>query len=238
MHPSAESNGWAPQRGVSTQVIGYVRVSTDGQAESGAGMAAQRSAIQEACQVRSLVLSRLYEDAGFSAANLDRPALSDALAALATRKADGLIVAKLDRLSRSLLDFAQLMELARAQGWALIALDLGVDTTTPSGELLAGVLASFAQFERRLISQRTREGLAAKRAAGVTLGRPRNLPACIVDRIQDERRAKRSLTAIADGLSRDNVPTAQGGRRWYPSTVRAVLVSRAADPSSGKLAPR
>ena len=59
------------------------------------------------------------------------------------------IVAKLDRLSRSLLDFAGLMERARRQGWALVALDLGVDTSTPAGEMMANVLATFAQFERR-----------------------------------------------------------------------------------------
>ena len=79
------------------------------------------------------------------------------------------MVAKLDRLSRSMLDFAALMNAAQKQGWALVALDLGVDTSTPYGEMMANVLATFAQFERRLISQRTKEALAQKRAAGVQL---------------------------------------------------------------------
>ena len=65
------------------------------------------------------------------------------------------------------------MERSRKQGWALVALDLGVDTTTPSGEMMANVLAVFAQFERRLIGQRTREALVVKRRQGVRLGRPR-----------------------------------------------------------------
>lgn len=91
---------------------------------------------------------------------------------LAGGEAQALVVAKLDRLSRSLLDFAALMERAEAEGWAVITLDLGVDTSTPAGEMLVSVLASFAQYERRLIGQRTREGLAQKRAQGVQLGRP------------------------------------------------------------------
>jgi DNA invertase Pin-like site-specific DNA recombinase len=90
------------------------------------------------------------------------------------------VVAKLDRLSRSLLDFANLMAAARTEGWALVALDLGVDMTTPAGEMIANVLASLAQFERRLIGQRKREGLAAKRSAGVRLARPRNIGADVV----------------------------------------------------------
>ena len=136
---------------------------------------------------------------------------------------DALVVAKLDRLSRSMLDFAALMDRSRKEGWALVALDLGVDTTTPAGEAMANMMATFAQFERRLISQRTREALAVKRAQGVRLGRPRLLPDATVDRIVRERAAGRSLRSIADGLDADGVATAHGGRRWYPSTIQAVM---------------
>ena len=98
-----------------------------------------------------------------------------ALEAIEAGTAEGLVVAKLDRLSRSLLDFAALMERGRKRGWNLIALDLGVDTSTPSGEMMASVLATFAQqFERRLIGQRTKDALAVKRSQGVVLGRPRD----------------------------------------------------------------
>lgn len=83
-----------------------------------------------------------------------------------------LVVSKLDRLSRSLVQFAELMERSRRKGWSLVALDLGVDTSTPAGEMMASVLASFAQYERRLIGQRTRDALAVKREQGVRLGRP------------------------------------------------------------------
>ena len=71
-----------------------------------------------------------------------------------------------------MLDFTALMATAQKQGWALVALDCAVDTTTPAGEAMANVLATFAQFERRLISQRTKDALAAKKAQGVRLGSP------------------------------------------------------------------
>ena len=85
------------------------------------------------------------------------------------------------------------------------------------------VLASFAPFERRLISKRTREALARKRAQGVRLGRPPTMSPYAIERIRRERAAGNSLAAIANGLNADRIPTAQGGRRWYPATVRYTL---------------
>ncbi len=79
------------------------------------------------------------------------------------------------------------MEDARKEGWALVILDLGVDTTTPSGEMIANVMATFAQFERRLIGQRTKDALAVKKRQGVRLGRPPSLSADVVKRIKRER---------------------------------------------------
>lgn len=147
-----------------------------------------------------------------------------ALAAVETRgQADAMVVAKLDRLSRSLLDFAQLMERARSKGWALVALDLGVDTTTPSGEMLANVLAVFAQFERRLIGQRTRDALAVRRAQGVVLGRRVSLGFEEAAMVQELRSQGLSLRQVAAELNLRGVPTAQGGRQWHASTVRSVL---------------
>ena len=204
-------------------VIGYVRVSTEEQANSGAGLAAQRAAIEAECKHRGWRLVEIIEDAGYSAKDLKRPGVQIALETLERHEASGLVVAKLDRLSRSMLDFTGIMAKASKQGWALVALDCAVDTTTPAGEAMANVLATFAQFERRLIGQRTREALAAKRAAGVRLGRPLSLPAPVRARITADREAGRSLAAIARELNAERVPTAQGGRQWWPSTVRAAL---------------
>ena len=206
------------------EIIGYVRVSTDEQADSGAGLAVQRAAIEAEAARRGWQLVAIHEDAGASGKSLNgRPGLTAALAGIEAGEASGLVVAKLDRLSRSLLDFAGLMERSQRKGWALVALDLGVDTSTPSGEMMASVLAIFAQFERRLIGQRTRDALAVKRSQGVRLGRPRTMPESVRERIRQEREQGRSLTAIAAGLNVDGIGTAQGGCRWYPSTVRAAL---------------
>jgi DNA invertase Pin-like site-specific DNA recombinase len=80
---------------------------------------------------------------------LRRPGIQEALRALEAGEAKALVVAKLDRLSRSMLDFAALMATAQRQSWALVALDCAVDTSTPAGEAMAHVLAAFGQFDRR-----------------------------------------------------------------------------------------
>jgi DNA invertase Pin-like site-specific DNA recombinase len=205
------------------QVLGYVRVSTEEQGDSGAGLEAQRRAIAAECKRRGWELLEVIEDAGFSAKDLKRPGIQEALRVLKEGDAKALVAAKLDRLSRSMIDFTGLMATAQKQGWALVALDCAVDTTTPAGEAMANVLATFAQFERRLISLRTREALAVKKSQGVRLGRPTTMPKAVVNRIKQERAAGKTYAAIADKLNAKGVPTAQGGLQWYPSTVRHVL---------------
>jgi DNA invertase Pin-like site-specific DNA recombinase len=209
------------------QVLGYVRVSGSEQALSGAGLEAQRQAIAAECERRGWRLVEVVEDAGWSARDLRRPGIKAALDALEAGEAQALVVAKLDRLSRSLLDFAGVMAKAQRQGWGVIALDVQVDTSTASGEAMANMLATFAQFERRLIGQRTKEALAVKKAQGVRLGRPPVVPKSTVARIRRERERGASLRAIADGLNRDSVPTAQGGKAWYAATVRGILARTA-----------
>jgi DNA invertase Pin-like site-specific DNA recombinase len=105
----------------------------------------------------------------------------------------------------------------------LVILDLGVDTTTPSGEMVANVMATFAQFERRLIGQRTKDALAVKKREGVRLGRPIAVDKTISKRIVRERRQGKSLRVIAEGRNEDNVGTAHGGDKWHASTLKAVL---------------
>lgn len=206
------------------RVVAYTRVSTAEQAESGAGLAAQRSAIVAEVERRGWQLLGVFEDAGASGKALTgRLGLIEALASIEAGDADGLVVAKLDRLSRSLLDFAALMARSRANGWMLVCLDVGVDTSTPSGEMVANVLAVFAEFERRLIGQRTRDALATRRAAGVRLGRPQLIPPAVREQMRDARARGVTLRAIADQLNADGVPTAQGGRLWHPETVRRAI---------------
>ena len=206
-------------------MIGYVRVSTDEQADSGLGLAAQRAALAAEAEKRGWTMVDVYEDAQ-SGKSLDRPGLAEALAAVEEGRAAGILVAKLDRLSRSLRDFADLMARARSKGWAIVALDLGVDLSTPAGEFMANVMASAAQWERRIIGQRTKDALAAKRAQGEKLGRPPTLPKDVVERIVAKRKAGEGQSAIARQLNAEKVPTAHGGAQWHASTVRAVAVAK------------
>ena len=204
------------------RVIAYARVSTEEQGLSGAGMEAQRAAILAECERRGWALVESFEDVG-AGENLKRPGVQAALDALSRGEASALVVAKLDRLSRSMLDFAGVMASAQKQSWALVALDCAVDTTTPAGEAMAHVLATFAQFERRLIGQRTREALAIKRKEGVRLGRPSAVSPKLAERIRAERAGGATLRQIADRLNQESVPTPRGGSEWRPSSLERVL---------------
>ena len=207
----------------STTVVGYIRVSTSEQADSGLSLDSQRAAIQSHCDQKGWVLVEMVEDAGYSAKNLSRPGMSHTLDLLATGAAGALVVAKLDRATRSVIDAANLLAQGQREGWALVALDLGLDPTSPAGELVATIMAAVAQWERRAIGARTSDALAAKKAAGITLGRPVVLPDDVVARIVDARHHGESLSAIARSLNADGIDTAHGGQRWYASTVRSVI---------------
>ncbi len=132
-------------------------------------------------------------------------------------------MAKLDRLSRSLIDFAGLLTRAQREGWNVVALDLGVDLSTPSGEFLANVMASAAQWERRIIGARTKDALAVRRAQGVRLGRPTSTPDDLAERIRKMRRKGLTLQGICDKLNGEGVETPRGGLRWRPSSLGAIL---------------
>jgi DNA invertase Pin-like site-specific DNA recombinase len=133
-------------------------------------------------------LSTRFRDEGISAKRLDsRPGALAALAAVRQGRAAGLLVAKMDRLSRWVVDGAGLMESARREGWALHFADLDIDTSAPAGEMAANIIISGSQYKRRLISQRTRDALAAKRARGERLGATPGLPLAVTRRIVNYR---------------------------------------------------
>jgi DNA invertase Pin-like site-specific DNA recombinase len=109
-----------------------------------------------------------------------------------------------------------------------------VDTSTPQGQLMANVMASFAAYERELIRQRTRDALAALKNRGVRLGRPVAVPADVRAMVGRWRAAGATWQGCADALNAAGVPTAHGGARWYASTVRGVARSIALDEAAAK----
>lgn len=207
------------------RIIGYCRVSTAEQAASGLGLADQEKRVRETIAARGWKLVQLISDEGESAGTLERPGLHRALSLLAAGRADGLMVAKLDRLSRSTVDFGLLLEWFRGAGRVLVALDLGVDTSTASGELVANVMIAVAQWERSAISERTKAALAALRAQGRPTGRPAvaDDPE-LLERIRSMWNGGRGMTLrkIAETLNAEGVPTMRGAPRWSVSSVQTA----------------
>lgn len=205
------------------RIIGYVRVSTDKQ---DIGPEVQIAELEAAAAQRGWELEIRREDAASAKSLKGRPVLARALADLKAGGADALAVSKLDRLSRSVADFAGILETAGQQRWALICLDLDVDTTTVTGAAMAHVTVTFAEMERRRIGERTRAALAKispeARDRMRRGGRPVTMPESTASRIVELRASGLTLQGVCDLLNAEGVPTARGGQ-WRPATVSKTL---------------
>ena len=198
-------------------------MSSGRQPERGAGRERQRRALAAACRKRGWRVLEPGDEAALAAQERNAPGLEQALRLLERGEASALVAAKRERLDQALGELAALLASAQRQGWALVALDCAAQPATAAAAASASVLASFARCERGSLSERTKAALALARAQGVRLGRPPQMSEYALERIRRERTAGKSLAAIADGLNADRIPTAQGGRRWYPATVRYTL---------------
>jgi DNA invertase Pin-like site-specific DNA recombinase len=179
----------------SPRVFGYARVSTYEQKLSGLGLDTQRVAIDvEAARHGWTVEHHADEGVSGSVRPEDRPELGRILNEITA--GDVLVVAKLDRLGRSALDVLRLAETARANGWRLVLLDLGLDTATPVGAFTLTALAAVAQLERDLIAQRTKAALT--RSAGVLSMAPR----CRTDLLAAFLVSEQACTGLAVGQKR------------------------------------
>ena len=227
---------------MATKVIGYTRVSSEQQADGAVSLDAQRAKLEAYALACDLDLVAIEVDAGVSAKSLKRPALQSALARLESGEADGLLVAKLDRLTRSVRDLGTLVERYFAARFSLLSVADSIDTRSAAGRLVLNVLASVAQWEREATGERTRDALAHVKAQGEVLGASplglrraelRDDAGRLVVEHDDEERATverirtlasegRTLRAIASQLSAEGRRTKRGGR-WHASTVRAVL---------------
>ena len=210
------------------KLIGYIRVSTDKQLNTGAGLEAQRNYLELEATRRGATLEIVSElEATSGKSTKKRPALAEALARLDKGEAQGLIVSKLDRLSRSVADFLTILERSRKGKWSLVIGDLSLDTSSPMGEAMATITATFAQLERKRIGERTKEGLAIKKAQGVKLGAPRLLNPETRSRIEAELATSTPLAVIARRLNEEAIPSAKGGK-WYASTIKKIALGSVA----------
>lgn len=206
------------------RLLAYYRVSTSMQEDSGLGLEAQRASVHAHAAARGdEIVLEITEVA--SGGKDDRELLNEALAAMKRGEADGLIVSKLDRLARSVAMTAKVLNLAQKQGWKLIALDLGIDTSSPVGEMVANILGAVAQWERRQIGARTKEALAAKRErqGGKLKGNKPSASADTVEVIRRMREAGFTYRKVAQRLTDLGYSTPQSGCHWHASTVKYIL---------------
>lgn len=154
------------------RVVGYVRVSTEQQAQEGVSMDAQRSRLRAHCQAQDITLVDIVTDDGYSAKSLDRPGLRQALGMLTAGQAEAIIVVKLDRLTRSVKDLGHLCDTYFREGlpYYLLSVSDAIDTRSAGGKLILNVLMSVAQWEREAIGERTHEAMVELRRQGVQLG--------------------------------------------------------------------
>lgn len=205
-------------------MLGYIRVSTEEQQRSGLGVEAQEAAIKAECERRGWTYE-LFRDLGCSGKYLN-PELRRGLDLLDARRFDGLMVAKLDRLARSVRHASAIIDSAFTQGWALVVLDNALDLTTPGGRAMANMLATFAKLERDLIATRTREALAARKARGLHNVRRTAIPPAVLRRIVVTREEQgASFGPIAADLTADGVLSPTGLPTWAESTVRRAYRS-------------
>jgi DNA invertase Pin-like site-specific DNA recombinase len=218
-----------------SKAIAYYRVSTERQGRSGLGLEAQREAVERFAQAEGVELLAAFTEVE-TGKGADALALRPQLAAAmdAARKAGAsVVVAKLDRLSRDVHFISGLM----VQRVPFVVAELGADTDP----FVLHMFAALAEKERRLISQRTKAALAARKAQGAVLGNRTNLTeAGVLGRAANVERADQfaanvlpivesiraagvtTLPGIADALNQRGIATARGGR-WYPMTVRNLL---------------
>lgn len=231
-----------PARAI-TRVAAYLRVSTDMQARSGLGLGDQRRQVEAMATVKGWPAPQVYVDEGISGTkeSLRRPALAALMAAVEAGEIDAIIVNSIDRLARKARLTLELAEAFERSGVRLISCKESIDTTTPSGRLVFGVLAMMAEYERELIAERVRAALAEhSRRDGEAGGR---LPygylrdeekrlrvsleqARIVRRIFAYRYGpdRMTLRQIAARLNRGGYHSPQGAH-WHHSSVAAVLAN-------------
>src|SRR3569832_1011462 len=155
----------------------YTRVSTDQGLDQefnslDAQYEASRAYIRSQAHAGWTQIRARYDDGGFSGGNTDRPALQQLIEDVRARKIDVIVVYKVDRLTRSLADFAKLVELFDQHGVSFVSVTQQFNTTTSMGRLTLNVLLSFAQFEREVTSERIRDKIAASKKKGMWMGGP------------------------------------------------------------------
>ena len=222
-------------------VVGYVRVSSEEQAAEGVSLAAQEERLRAYAVATGREIAEIVSDAGVSAKSLHRPGLQRILEGVRQGEIGAVIVLKLDRLTRSVRDLGELLELFAGAQADLVSVSESLDTSSAAGRMVTNMLGVVAQWEREVIAERTSFALAHKRRKREAYGHEpfgyRREGAKLVpvpEHISALSRMKRmhvegaSLREIANWLTAQQIPPRQGGRAWYAASVARVLNSRMA----------
>ena len=215
------------------RAIGYIRVSTDKQADRGVSLEAQSEKVRAMAVVHGAELVDVIVDAGESAKSLSRPGMARLLFLVDTGAVDTVIIAKLDRLTRSVKDLAELLERLTKHGVSLVSVAESLDTGSAAGRLVLNIMTAVSQWEREAIGERTRDAMRHKKAKLEFVG---NAPygfrqaadkrhvelepgeQAILERIHRLRKSGKSLRKIAEQLNRLKIRTRQGSR-WGTNTL-------------------
>jgi len=219
------------------QAIGYVRVSTDRQAETGVSLEAQTARIRAMAVVHSAELLDVIVDGGESAKSLQRPGMERLLALVESKQVQAVIVAKLDRLTRSVRDLCELLERFEKRGVSLVSVAESLDTATAAGRLVINIMTAVSQWEREAIGERTRDALRHKRANGQRVGNihygyrlaadgahvePDAAEQAVLATIRDLRARRRSLREVARALNERGWRTRRGSP-WRHEYVKNAI---------------
>jgi DNA invertase Pin-like site-specific DNA recombinase len=225
--PRTEING--------LKAVGYVRVSTDKQADKGVSLDAQVAKIHAMAVVQGAEVLEVIQDAGESAKSLERPGMARLLALVDSGAVQTVIIAKLDRLTRSVRDLGDLLERFEKRKVSLVSVAESLDTGSAAGRLVLNIMTAVSQWEREAIGERTATALRYKRACGRVFNHtpygferqgeslvPVEGEQAVINRVQLLKANGASLRRIADTLNAESVPT-KHGNRWFAQTVKDVL---------------
>jgi site-specific DNA recombinase len=215
------------------RAVGYIRVSK--QNERGVSLDAQAEKIRAMACVHDAEVEIVSDD-GETGKHANRPGLQRVLEMVRRGEVELVIVAKLDRLTRSVKDLAELLELFQKRGVWLVSVAEALDTSSAAGRLVLNIMASVSQWERETIAERTATALRHKRAQrrvfnhepygyrrdGDELTAVADEQA-IIDRMKEWRSSGWTLRQVADELNLTSTPTKRAAGRWHAETVRNIL---------------
>lgn len=218
-----------------TKAIGYVRVSTVMQANEGVSLDAQKAKIKAYCEFNDLELVEIIVDAGKSAKNTDREGLQTCLEKLANGEATELVVFKLDRLSRKVLDVLNLINAIEASGGSLHSISEKLDTSSALGKFFVNMTAALAQLESNQISERVTTCMSYAKEQGQHLGQPSygfkmvekklvkiDSEYQVIELVNDLRANGATLEEIANELNAQNITTKRGCQ-WHKNQVSRLI---------------